>query len=148
MQERAGTVLRHAITILAGGAGLWFVQWISMPIIALIPGFEAKVIEWVALVPPNPSELGRLAASILIAGLMELLRQKDKSGRATTFGFAMMMLFVTISARSDVTPDHLRILLGVWALFRFAGIYAAAGAAAVVRQLLRVAAPEEETVAA
>lgn len=127
-------ILRHAITILAGGTAFWLVQWLSMPLIALIPGFEPKVVEWVALASPNPSEIGRWAISVLLVGLMEFARRKDKSGHNLTFAFAMMMLFVTAYSRSDVTPDHLRVLLGIWSLFRFAGVYAAAGVMAVVKQ--------------
>ena len=128
------TILRHAITILAGGTAFWFVQWISMPLIALIPGFEPKVVEWVALASPNPSEIGRFAISVLLVGLMELVRQHDRTRQNLTFAFAMMMLFVTAYSRSDVTPDHLRVLLGIWSLFRFVGVYAAAGVMALVRQ--------------
>ena len=138
LMPRLRPLLHHALTVVAGGTALWLVQWLSMPLIALIPGFEPQVVEWVALAGPNPHEIGRFAVSVLLAGLLQLARVSYK-GRNVTFAFAMMLLLVSIDARAGETPRELRDVLGLWALFRFAGIYAAA--AVMSRVQTRV--PEE-----
>jgi hypothetical protein len=117
---------RRLLEIGAGASVMWLAHTLALPLLRVLPGFDARIEELLRIHPQMSASIA-LLVSTAIAALVSIVRESPrKLGLSLPIWFGLLVGSVTFESRMAGAPRHLYDVALLFAVLRALGVVAGA----------------------